>query len=419
MNDLKLISDIQIIYKKEIYLWGAGKIGRECIAYLAGSDINIVGFCDNNEQLQNKLIQGYRVFSKQELQEKIKKSMNIAVVITSLHLEEIHEELIEIGLNPDNIFTKFALYYSIFINIDHNIFPKNYRDSFKESYKRWKMINQRRADYRFSFKYYAYNWEKVICKNPIVIFQPGKVASTTIMKSIGACGMECIQTHALAYRGEFMDEEMRQLYLEFKKAVSNAECVRVISAVREPVQRDISYIFEHINLPFVEIYKGFDSHLLQNIADCLKEFFMNKKDDFCGMSPTLIHHMLRINGGMFSWFERELKEVYHIDILDYPFDIEKGYTVIKKDNIELFLFKLEKLSELEGTIGEFLGSDNFKIINANLAADRDYRFAYKQALNTIKLPDSYLDMYYNNNVYTNHFYSKEEQESYLKKWQCI
>lgn len=416
MNDLKLIGDIRILYEKEIFLWGAGKIGKECIAYLSGSGVKVVGFCDNNEQLINKYVEGYRVFSKQELQETLRRNRDTVVVITSLYLDEIHDELIEIGMDSDNIFSKFALYYSMLVNIDHELIPKKYRTNFKGSYERWKMINHRRSDFRFSFKYYAYNWESVIEKNPIVIFQPGKVASTTMLRSINVCGLEGIQTHALAYRDEFMDEDMRRLYLEFRRTISEAQCVKVISAVREPVQRDISYIFEHINLPFVEIYRDFDSYLLQNVSDCLMDYFINKKDDFCGMSPTLIHHMLRINGGMFQWFERELEKVYHINVFDYPFDVEKGYTVIKKDNVELFLFKLEKLDGLEQVIGEFLGMDNFKLVNANLAADRDYRFAYKQILDMIQLPESYLDFYYKNNEYTNHFYSKEEQDKFLKNW---
>lgn len=419
MNDLKLIDDIKIMYKKDILLWGAGRIGRECAAYLAGSDMHVIGFCDNNEQLKGKYVEGYRVFSKGEIQDELIRNRDIAVVITSDYLEEIHEALIDLRVSSDNIFSKFALQYSIFKNIDNAIIPKCYRENFKKNYQRWRIINHKRADYRFSFKYYAYNWEKIIQKNPIVIFQPGKVASTTILKSISACGLESVATHALAYREEFMDDEMRHLYLEFKKSISNAQCIKIISAVREPVKRDISYIFEHVNLPFVEIYKDFNNQFVQDVYDCLDNYFVKKKENFDGMSPTLIHHMLRINGGIFQWFEREMEAVYNIDILAYPFDKKKGYTVIKKDNIELLLFKLEKLNNLEREIGEFLGVNNFKIVNANLAAGRDYRYAYKQTLNTIKLPETYLDMYYKNNKYMNHFYSKEEQADYLKEWHRV
>ena len=46
-----------------------------------------------------------------------------------------------------------------------------------------------------------------------------------------------------------------------------------------------------------------------------------------------------------------MKEVFGIDVFAYPFDAEKGYTLIKEGNIELLLMKMEKLSELENVIG--------------------------------------------------------------------
>lgn len=416
MNDLRLIKDIQIMYNKEVFLWGAGKVGRECADYLAGSNMNILGFCDTNEQLKGSYVKGYRVFSKKEIADKISENADIVVVITADCLEPIHQQVLEMGVNADNIFSKFALYYTILQNINCTLVPEGYREKFKRDYKRWKFINHKRADYRFSFKYYAYNWDKIIQKNPVVVYQPGKVASSTLTNSVTACGLEAIQTHALAFRNEFMDKEMENLYQEFKYAMSEAQSVKVISAVREPIMRDISHIFEHINLPFVELYEDFDNDLLQSVQECIEKNIVKRIENWEGMSPTLIHHLLRINGGLFQWFERELKEVYGINILDYPFERGKGYTIIKKGNVELFVFKMEKLNQLEEVLGKFLGVDNFHIISTNLSANKDYRYAYKQVLDTIKLPESYIDMYYKNNIYMDYFYTEEEKEKFLKKW---
>ena len=58
MNDLKLIRDIQILYNKDVYFWGAGKIGMESAALIEGCNINVVGFCDNNEQLEGFFTKG-------------------------------------------------------------------------------------------------------------------------------------------------------------------------------------------------------------------------------------------------------------------------------------------------------------------------------------------------------------------------
>ncbi len=416
MNDLKLIRDIQILYNKDVYFWGAGKIGMESAALIEGCNINVVGFCDNNEQLEGSYIKKYKVFSPKEIKAKIIQNDNIVIVITSNYLEQIHQQLVQMGMDSENIFSKFALYYSLLRNIDCVLIPDNYRDSYKRKYGRWKIINHKRADYRFSFKYYAYNWEKIIQDNPIVIYQPGKVASTTLFQSIKSCGMEVIQTHALAYREEFMDKDMKDLYSEFRNSCSQKHNIKIISGVREPIKRDISYLFEHINLPFVELYDTFDNDLLQDLQDCLGKFFTAKVDRFQDMSPTLIHHMIRVNGGIFQWFERELRQVYQINILDYPFDKEKGYAIIKKENVELLIYKMEKLDNLETVIGDFIGIDNFRIRNTNLASDRDYRYAYKQVLDTVQLPESYINLYYMDNVYMDHFYTKKEKDNFLRQW---
>lgn len=415
MNDLKLIKDIEILYRQEVYLWGAGKIGKESIVFLSGAGINMAGFCDNNKQLTGNCIGAYKVYSTEEMENIIKCNKNIAIVITSNYLEQIHQQLADMGMDLDYVFSKFALYYSLFRNIDCEMIPDNYRQIFKTRYRRWKIINHKRADYRFSFKYYAYNWDKIVQKNPIVIYQPGKVASVTLLNSILACGQEVVQTHALAFRSEFMDNEMKSLYLDFQNAIRSEQSIRIISGVREPIQRDISYLFEHINLPFVEIYDKFNNDLLLNIQDCLNNYFVTKSDGFSHMSPTLIHHMIRVNGGIFQWFERELEEVYHINILDYPFDRDKGYSIIKKGNIELLIYKVEKLNELEKDIGNFLGIDEFKFKNSNLSKNRDYRYTYKQVLDEIQLSENYIDMYYNNQ-YMNHFYTEKERDIFLKKW---
>lgn len=416
MNDLRLIREIQILYDKKVYLWGAGIIGRECVDFLEGSGIDIVGICDNNKQLQGTYIGAYLIFSEEEIKSRMIDFDHSIIVITSNHLEQIHQQLLEMGVDPDKIFSKFALYYSILKNIDHSLIPSSYREAFKDKYRRWKYINHRRADHRFSFKYYAYNWEKMIQSNPIVIYQPGKVASATMLNSIKAYGRNVVATHALAFRDEFMDTEMKSMYLDLLDSAKKKNKIRLISGVREPIKRDISYLFEHICLPFVELYDEFDSDLVENIEDCLIRYFVERKKEFKGMSPTLIHHMIRVNGGLFQWFERELSEVYQINILEYPFDKEKGYAIIKKGNVELLIYKLEKLNSLENVIGEFLGIDDFRLMNTNLSSDKDYRYAYDQVMDMLQLPECYIDMYYKDNEYMDHFYTEKEKDDLLIQW---
>ena len=62
------------------------------------------------------------------------------------------------------------------------------------------------------------------------------------------------------------------------------------------------------------------------------------------------------------------KEILGVDIFDYSFDKEKGYSIIKKGNLEILIYTLESLSAIgEEAISSFLGIPNFKLIRANEA----------------------------------------------------
>jgi hypothetical protein len=123
------------------------------------------------------------------------------------------------------------------------------------------------------------------------------------------------------------------------------------------------------------------------------------------------------NGYQFEWFNAELKEVFGIDVYSYPFDKDKGYSVIKWDDIEVLVVKLEKLNELERIVGEFAGAPQFKLLNANEASKKGYRDLYRSIRESVKIPREVVSLYYDGNRFMDHFYSEEEKRSFLKKWQ--
>ena len=109
--------------------------------------------------------------------------------------------------------------------------------------------------------------------------------------------------------------------------------------------------------------------------------------------------------------------MFGIDVFEYPFDKEKGYSIIKKDNIEVLLMKLEKLNGLEQIIGRFAGAPHFKLINANIGEKKQYAYLYKDVKDTMKIPREVFDFYYKGNPRMDHFYSEEEKAAFLKKWE--
>ena len=64
-----------------------------------------------------------------------------------------------------------------------------------------------------------------------------------------------------------------------------------------------------------------------------------------------------------------------------------------------------------------MGVENFNLVKTNVGRDKLYRFAYEELKNTIDIPESILDFYYENNKAMDHFYTKREKEQFRKKWE--
>ncbi len=117
------------------------------------------------------------------------------------------------------------------------------------------------------------------------------------------------------------------------------------------------------------------------------------------------------------WFDTEMKAILGIDVFEHPFDKEGGYSIIKQDNIELLLLKVERLSKLEPVIGEFVGAPHFRLLRANEADDTPLKYLYKNVKDNIKIPEETLtELYKKSNTFMDHFYTEEEKDGFYKKW---
>lgn len=128
-----------------------------------------------------------------------------------------------------------------------------------------------------------------------------------------------------------------------------------------------------------------------------------------------------INGGrgyyadIADWFEDHIEKTFDINIFEYPFDKEKGYSIIKKNNISIFIYRLDKLSQLEREIGEFVGDTSFTLVKTNVASDKEYSFAYNEYLKNVKIKKEFFNTLTYSKGMT-HFYTDEECRQYKNKW---
>lgn len=390
IKDLQMLKDISLLFEKRLVLWGMGQKGREILAdiFSMGAGKRGVLICDSDYRLHGKVILNNTVLSPEELNGKIQgmDQSDFAILVTVVSTKA-QDEIIEniekmCGKNID-IYTEFAVEWGIYLGLKNPNIDRAFKETELDKHKKSRACNAEAQKVREeALKYFAFlplhNDEIVL------VYQPGKVASSTVYKSILNRGRYVLHCHVLDEIGE-TDDSLYELL--------NMKSGKIICMVRDPVARRIAEMWQ--NMHQVSRYS-------ENVdfAEIEKYYFPDNFD-----------------GGEFSWFNGQMKRVFKIDVFDYPFDQERGYSIIKKDNMEVLLLKMEKINELEGVIGGFLDIAGFKLDNSNIGEGKAYRFAYHDYKAGFSLSKDILEKVYINNVYTKHFYTEQETEEFYRKWQ--
>lgn len=300
----------------------------------------------------------------------------------------------------------------------------------------WKVLNRiGRRNYHLAKACYIRSLERSqrrFGNPPVLVYQMGKVGSSTIMNSLKAIGVDrpVYHPHFLtkkriveteADRRKFFRTE-RYAYLkrpwlyEFLLNQLNqgltGEKWKVVTLTRESVSRNISVFFENLDVRYVNdnryeikshYYKIPSTQLELNRYEHLSDLFFDRVNHD---SPD-------------QFFEREIKGVLNVDVFTHRFPTSKGYCILKGDIADVLVLRLEDLNRVaKDAFNEFLGLKDFKLINANIGSEKNYSRLYKTFKKCVEFPDDYLNRMYDSR-YMRHFYTKNEIETFKQKWQTI
>ena len=254
----------------------------------------------------------------------------------------------------------------------------------------------------------------------IIVYQMGKVGSSTAVASLRASGLRQRIHHIHSLTGQGFDsrkhmyermfpgqpidmQRMRHLLVseQLQKRLAKhggAPKWKVISLVRDPVARNISDFFQVIDywLPnFEERVNAGELDVDELISTFMREY----------------HHDEPLN-----WFDIELKKVLGVDVFACEFPKSEGFKIYRRNRIEALVMTLEQLNTSSAAaFGDFLGLENVKIVDANAAEDKNYNMLYKQFKSGLKLPHEYLEKMYSSK-YAQQFYSADEIQRFFNKW---
>ena len=246
----------------------------------------------------------------------------------------------------------------------------------------------------------------------ILIYQFGRVGSTTVYNSLKTVGMNVYKIHWLnrdLLKKHLKEKQLKNrdsyLHIYLSEVAFLNRCLekgldqkklKLISLVREPVARNVAAFFRQFLFRFAH-----KSNTNQITCENLRDLFQK----------NWIKHDVPL-----IWFDMEMKPIFKIDVYSEEFSKSKGYKIYTGDHPDLLLIKLEKLNKCASeAFKEFLGIDGIILQNANLERDGPYYSLYRKFTSSKTLPRSYIEKMYNSK-YAKHFYTEEELNIFRKKW---
>lgn len=260
-------------------------------------------------------------------------------------------------------------------------------------------------------------------KTPLLVYQMGKVGSSTIVATLANLQLEMpiFQIHSLTAASIAADERFyfgsnrgwlrpsgwpntvhlfTSYYLQAQlQHLQAPKKWKVISLMREPVARNVSGFFESIEYRIPDFYGRLARGELP-LAE-LVSHFIERYDN---------HHI------PLQWFDEEMKTVLGIDVFAKPFAVDQGYEIFESPKVDVLLLRLESLQRCyQAAFQRFLGLEEVELVAANDARDKAYYPTYEHFVRSAVLPQSYLDRMYDSK-YTHHFYSPSEIANFRAKW---
>lgn len=243
--------------------------------------------------------------------------------------------------------------------------------------------------------------------NPVLVYQMGKVASSSIYKSLKKARVanvfhvhrinpENINTVKQEHEAKGLTAPDDSLGLAlYRYLVRKNLPAKIISLVREPIGRNLSAYFENL-----DSFEGMhNAHAQKGVEELIEGFLIRYKHDV----PL-------------NWFDDEMKNTFGLDVYEHDFPFEVGCQVFANPPYEFLIMRYDLDDVFKGNmIRDFLGLESFEIHNANVASSKKYADKYSGVLTSIKVPADYAVQMLSSR-YAKHFFSNDERVKLFSKW---
>ena len=243
--------------------------------------------------------------------------------------------------------------------------------------------------------------------------QMGKVGSLSVARAIGGLPQTTVfhshwippKTLAAGPRGQ--PDAVRALFRDqdpygfgprlWRHVLTPGRPVDVVTLVRDPIARNVSWYFDLLD----KFWGVRDAHRVIDPARVRAEFF------------TRFDHDEAI-----EWMDRQVHDVYGIDVYGRPFDADRGWSIIEAPPVRLLILRTEapdarKAEAIETFFHAPEGS--VSIPSRNVSAAKPYAGAYDTFRREARLPAGYVERMCSSR-FVGHFFTPEEADAMRRRW---
>lgn len=396
----KIDENLNVYKKNKVIMIGVGKEATKILKMFEYFGIKVSAFYNYSNQKISRYINPDLIINEQELRKIVsEKDTLIQMALPKQYNDEINELIKKMNITT---FINYEEAENILIFLKVSQKMVNTHDFFNKGLKVWRTrkdstlqgLNHFLSIYDF--------------KQTILVCMPPKTGDHTLKYTFEENDIDCYFCY------HFLDNFANEINLDENNKI------KFIVGLREPIGQNISILYQ-----ILEGISHLSSFLLvqtlkislkekRDIQQIFKELLLlynypgnmeNTKysDEIQHIIPFLIQ----------QWIPQFCENI--IDIMKYPFDKDKGYSIIKEKNIEIFVYQLEKLNNLIPELSQWTGVHFDKLENGNITADKWTADSYKQAQNELVITQEYFDACFNE-PYVKHCYSDEDIEKFKAKW---
>lgn len=390
---LKMIK-IEDLKDKEIIIFGVSRAKDILMKMMKDISYDLIAYCDNNKALWGNKIGDVLVYSPNKLKEYVDLHRNSIIIIASAFEHEIFPQLRE----ELKIKNKIILTDQLFSSGFQHLLQMKMRDNAKPK----KEIIKEMCSHAFLIDTIT------ITKNikELAVYSAPKVGNTTINAGLGykfRAHTEFFHFHSMS-RPQFTKEQKKQCASKVKK---------IITGVRDAIAQNLSLIYQ---FPYFHcMVLGNDGYDAQKVFTyyAMESIIHEKERRTEGTYGYQLEH--RTPFLIQSWFDDTLKVEFGIDLYQYPFDKEKGYSIYKIGRYEVLVYQMEKMDMFYDIFREFIGNPNLEFKKENDGGLKWYKESYLELKKNVALEKEYVEKTYSGKM-MQHFYSKEDIEKFWEKW---